>query len=60
MKECSIAFGPMPQLSCSVGKPLELPVMTADTLPAHVLISGMGVTMACESLYDKVEFEWAL
>lgn len=52
MKECSTAFGPMPQLSCSV--------MTADTLPAHVLIPGIGVTLACENLYDEVELEWAL
>lgn len=52
MKECSTAFGPMPQLSC--------PVMTAETLPAYGLIPGIGVTLACENLYDKVEFKWAL
>lgn len=57
MFHCFWPYAPA-ELLC--GKPLELPVMTADTLPAHVLISGMGVTMACESLYDKVEFEWAL
>lgn len=60
IKECYTAFGPMLQLSCSVGAPLELPVKSADTLPAHVLIPGMGVTMACENLYDKVQFQWAL
>lgn len=52
MKERSTAFGPMPQLSCSVGTPLELSVMTADTLPTHVLIPGIAVTMACENLCD--------
>lgn len=38
MKECSPAFGPMSQVSRSAWAPLELAVMSADTLPAHVLI----------------------
>lgn len=38
MQECSTAFGPMSQVSCSVGVPLEPAVMSADTLSAHLLI----------------------
>lgn len=50
-------FWPYATAELLCGAPLELSMMTADILPAHVLIPGMGVTMACENLYDKVEFE---